>query len=196
MHKKSTKKKWIVVIGLLMVISALITYNFKLLKAYYYDFQFNKFTAGTKMYPPNYYMTDTISPTISLYRLIRPVNEDEIDAMPIEAWKKALMKNDIKSPDDLKMFETVKEIAGDSLAKYKNWCIGTYVDRKFIFINDEKFSSYEPYYQIKPNWPMVAETNTLLTKPLPDGYTYADDNYYVYAYYTRTYKDFLNKDMN
>jgi hypothetical protein len=32
------------------------------------------------------------------------------------------------------MFETVKEIPRDSLAKYKNWCIGTYVDRKFIFL--------------------------------------------------------------
>ena len=138
MPRKSKKLIWIIIVSIVLIVIAFGAYKFKLVKAYYYEAKRNDFKTGDKVYPPNYFISDKPI-NIFLYRLIRPVNEAEIDAMNIEEWKKPLMKQNLKSSGDLKIILSNKRIMADSITKYKAWNIGNYLGKEYIYIKNNMF---------------------------------------------------------
>lgn len=191
MSEKSKKIIWVIIGGIVLITVAYTAYNFKLIKACYYDAKRNDFTIGDKLYPPNYFITDKPN-DIFLYRLIRPMTGAEIDAMDVEEWKKPLMKQNLKPSDDLKVILSNKRIMADSLIKYKAWNIGNYLGKEYIYIKNNAMDGYLPYYAIKPNWSLI-NTDPTEQYLLPGGYTYANNNLYVLFTFAKTKEKFENK---
>ena len=168
MSKPKTKKTWIAVIAILVVIGLTALYYSSWIKAYYYDYTGNHFKPGDKVYARG-----KLSPY--LYRIIRPITTDDIEKLNIDDDKKALAKQNLKN-GELQTLQTDEIVDPNGL--HTGDYIGTFISRQFIVKHFDGKTAVIRYYAIKPNWRVISNVPSL-ADPMPNGYTYADDKLYV-----------------
>lgn len=168
------RKKWL--IGgaiILLLIVALLNFNWVVV-GYEYAFKFDHFSQGQKIYlrkkaPFNNHPIQAVV----LMKLIKPLNEREIDTMLISERQKAILKAKIDPSAKPYLIST-----GDAVKDFdKTGFIGVYVDhnveRMMSNVNTPVFVNV---YVIKPD-SRALEVERY--HDLPTGYTWANDNYYI-----------------
>lgn len=184
--KNKKNKGWIIALILLLILASvgygLYLSNKLYLRAYYQAYTYNRnhnsFKRGNKMYLVDFLVDTTSAKKFArynenLYRMIRPLNYDEIDAMDATLAEKALIKKDLSSKKPY-MFESAWAISTDSLCKYKSAFISYYSDAK---IADSYYGEgiYLPglFYVVHPIRKALIRTSDI--DQLPSGYKYDDD---------------------
>jgi hypothetical protein len=148
--KTKNKKGWIIALIATIIIVVVISFNYKYLKAYYYFNKNNNFSVGDKMYANDLFLQDTAHRSIFLHRLTQ-------------------------SNSGYDLYLTSKQISSDSLNKYKNNYISTYLGYKLLPVTFNGKSGITPLYIIQPNWKMVEDDH------LPDttSHKFVDNKYYI-----------------
>ena len=183
---KSSKKKLIILLITLIVLAGgtfgLYWSNKTYLDAYYDAYVFKQkipVKHGDKMYMVNYLVDTSSSKNYNhhnqgLYRLIRPLNGDEIDAMDLTLAEKAVIKNDLSSKKPY-MFESKWAISTDTLCKYKSAFVSYYTDCKIanLYMGE---GQYLPtlFFEVHPVRRAMIRID--YDDSLPSGYKF-DDNY-------------------
>jgi len=183
--KKSGFRKYrlLMILGICVAIAiGLLLYNRTYLALYYIDLKYNPFHVNDKLYAKKWYVNEKSkygSYNLDLYRKIRPLNNDDIDAMNISLAEKALIKSNLSTSNKPALTECAWSISSDSLRKYKTACIGNYTGSEIL---DTKFEKkYYPmlFFSITTNkQALVKEVNSSLNE-LPPGYVYDDGPFYV-----------------
>ncbi|MDR6944691.1 hypothetical protein [Mucilaginibacter pocheonensis] len=141
-----------------------------------YEDTWDKVKPGDKLYAEKRVVTDTASRMVFLFRLIRPINSDDIDRMKIAEWKKDKLKMKIDSSLKSKMLTAPGIFYQDSLLKYKTGFLGTYIKKDSV----EEYGGFgQHWYAIKPNFKLIRKH--YLKFEMPAGYTLADSDYYISA---------------
>jgi hypothetical protein len=113
-------------------------FNKPLFVAYYFNFKHNPFKPNDKMYINSFLVDESSAKdfkgyNISLYRLVRPLNDDEVDNMPIELAEKILIKKDLSSKKPY-MTECAWSISTDSLCNIKALILEIIQNRKLLIL--------------------------------------------------------------
>jgi len=164
----SNKKKYIILIiaGVLISLSGLALFNFRLIEAYFYRFKHHRFNKGDKVYAYKYFVSDVSVLKLELMRLVKS-----------------------KTSSDYKLISSGKTIVDDSLEKYKSSYIGTYIDYKFFPYIYKNRKAIRCIYSIEPNWKIVNKNDTIPDK-LPQNFEFVDDNFYL------SWRTIAEKDLN
>lgn len=176
-NRDKSRKKWL--IGALSVTVALIVLLFINLNwvvvGYEYVFKFDHFSEGQKIYLPkrNPFNHNRPIQTVVLMKLIKPLNEREIDTMLISDRQKTILKAKIDPSAKPYLIN-----AGDVVRCFdKSSLVGTYaghdVERVMSNVNTLVFVNT---YIIKPDTKALEVQNY---HDLPEGYTWANNNYYI-----------------
>jgi hypothetical protein len=181
LSKRSKSKIFIILpICLIVLIGGAYAWyssNKPLFWAYYYDVKLNPFKYGDKMYLNDWLVDKTSAKEfsrydISLYRLARPLNDDQVDAMSISLAEKALIKKDLSSKKPI-MEDCGWSISTDSLCKYKSAYVSNYSGSKIAniyFGNNEYFPRL--FFAVHPIRTALIRSES---KEAPSGYAF-DDN--------------------
>jgi hypothetical protein len=185
-RKKSKSKVWLIAIGcIVLMIAGLIFYNKQFLYLYYLNAKNNHFRTNDKLYAKSRMVNETSeygSYNLNLYRKVRPLNNDDVDAMQIELWQKALIKKNLSSFSKPYMIECAWTINSDSLCKYKTACIGRYTGSQILDIRIK--NKYYPmiFFSITTNKKALVKDYESDYNKAPAGYTFDDGPLYVMAY--------------
>ncbi|MES2428941.1 MAG: hypothetical protein V4560_18315 [Bacteroidota bacterium] len=178
--KKSKLKTWVIALICLIVLAGgaftWYWFNKPLFYAYYYNAFYNPFKPGDKMYV-NEWMVDKNSAkdysryNLSLYRMVRPLNGDEVDQMNVSMADKILIKKDLSSKKSY-MIECGWAVSTDTLCKYKSAFVGTYSESKIanVKIGDNNYFN-GVFFAVHPIRKALIREN--FTEP-PSGYAYDD----------------------
>jgi hypothetical protein len=136
--KRSKLKGWIIILICLIVLcgGSFTWYKFNkpLFYAYYYELNYNPFKPGDKMYLQGFLVDKNSAKDFSrynmnLYRMVRPLNDDEVDKMSVSMADKILIKKDQSSKKPY-MIECAWAISTDTLCKYKSAFVSNYSTSK------------------------------------------------------------------
>ncbi|MDB5158767.1 MAG: hypothetical protein JWR50_3474 [Mucilaginibacter sp.] len=176
---KKTRWRTVVLIFaiLLIFIGGIYWYNRKYLNLYYITTVYNPFKLNDKMYLNSFLVDKSSSKdfkqyNLSLYRMARPLNSDEVDNMNISLADKALIKQDLSSKKPY-MEKCSWSISTDSLCKLKSAFIGSYSEIKIANIYLGK-NQYGPgvFFIIHPMQKILVKENN---NPPPSGYAFDND---------------------
>jgi hypothetical protein len=184
--KKKRNLKVTLLIICALIISALACvwyFNRETLNIYYLNARYNHFKIND-----NIYVWEGMSPgkgniDIDLFRMARPINEDDIDALNIEIWKKALAKKELVKGKPY-MVHTRWEINGDALDKLKTGVLGAYKGYKIADEYRDGETKTYLFFMLTPNKQALYDTEIDIYK-LPKGYTWSDGPFYVLAFQTQ-----------
>jgi hypothetical protein len=181
--KKGWKKYkiWLIVLVILAVSGGIIWYNKPLLTAYYLNARYNTYKPGDKMYAHSYLVNDPRfkSFTLSFYHKLRPINQEDIDNMDAELWKKELIKKNLSYSDKPYLAESAWGINTDSLCKYKTALLGAYVGSEIL--NVKLKGKYIPvvFFIIKPNRKALNKDEAGGLFKIPDNYREDEGPFYI-----------------
>jgi|SRR5215217_3479754 len=188
MNSQSAKipvKRWIIV-SIIVIVLAGVAFGFywpkrTYLNAYYHVYIFKKrlpIKPGDKLFLPRYLVDDSSSKTFArydqkLYRVIRPLNNDEIDAMDITLAEKALRKQDLSLKKPY-MFETIWAISTDSLCKYKSAFVSRYNNSKIadLYFGEGEYLP-QLFFEVHPVRKSMVRTDYF--DKMPSGYKFEDN---------------------
>jgi hypothetical protein len=178
---KKKRTGWYIASGLIILLIGIIWYNKPLLWAYYLNARYNTFKPGDKMYTRPYLVNDPRfkSFTLSFYHKLRPINQEDIDNMDGELWKKELIKKNLSSSDKPYLAESAWGINTDSLCKYKTALLGTYAGSEIL--NVKLQGKYIPvvFFIIKPNRKALNKDEAGGLFKIPDNYREDDGPFYI-----------------
>jgi hypothetical protein len=120
------------------------------------------------------YISDDSLHSIKLYRLVKPLTEEEVDQMDIEEWQKILIKKNLNHSEKPHMMDSGFEISIDTLRKYRTAFVGAIAED---FPDDYK-NDYNALFPIKPNDKALVVANIYNSAP-PSGYSWIYDTYYI-----------------
>jgi len=186
--KKSGFRKYkvLMILGTCLAIAiGLLLYNRTYLTLYYIDLKYNPFHVNDKLYANEWYINKKSkygSYNLDLYRKIRPLNNDDIDAMNISLAEKALIKSNLSTSNKPALTECAWSISSDSLRKYKTACIGNYTGSEILSIKIDK--KYYPmlFFSITTNKKALLKKEYGSQNELPPGYVYDDGPFYVRSF--------------
>lgn len=180
LKRRKMVRRWAIAITVFILIIALAWFNQPWIWDLYIDAKYNNFKTGDKLYGREQSMRVS-DYHYRLYTWVRPLKEDDVDAMDIELWKKALIKQDLHPNAERFLIESGWRISTDSLNKYKTACIGTYlgadIGKLHVRPNDDGFLLN--FIKISPNKMALVKTDENLYKiddDIPSGYTLDDEN--------------------
>jgi hypothetical protein len=169
------RKKWLIGGAIILLAGILIAVNFTTVKLYCaYVFKCPHFSKGDRIYlkktklPDGDYFRGLI-----LFRMIKPLNEREIDTLEITDRQKAVLKAKIDPSAQPYLFETgqgvnIRDKSGFlGIYEGQRMCTARFGDKSFRYM----------FYKIDNFTPELAG------RELPEGYTYADNIYYVEPFY-------------
>ncbi|TSD67594.1 hypothetical protein FFF34_009445 [Inquilinus sp. KBS0705] len=174
------KKKYFLYIFIAIVFLAAIGWiNKDLVMRYYHYSKIHHFGTGDSVYARDKVFKDTSFKAITLYRLLRPLTDKDIDEANLDNGKKMLARQGLNNSSDLKIVSSGAVILLDNLRKNKNRLLGIFKDK--VFITDiahtgEKLTLL--LYSTEPVKNILAE-KYLIPGDVPPGYIYADKNYYI-----------------
>lgn len=165
------RKKWLISGAIILIAGILIAVNFTTIRIYYnYLFKAAHFNKGDKIYLQKIKLPDgDYYRGVILFRMIKPLNEREIDTLEIADRQKAILKAKIDPSAKPYLFRTGQGVN----IRDKSGFLGIYEGQQMCTIKfGDKYFHYM-YYKID------SFTPELSGRELPDGYTYADNVYYV-----------------
>ncbi len=140
-------------------------------------YTWNKTNPGDKLYAADIFITDTALKELEVFRLIRPVNKEDVKKMNIPAWQKLKMVSQLDTNNkEVVIISAEVRVSQDRMFKSHTAFIGTYVKRDSTLGRFGEPHINTKLYAIKPNMP-VLETGFLSKKP--NDYVFADEYYYV-----------------
>ena len=174
-NTKNNKIKAIIIGFSAMLLLAIVGYfNQNLVyTGYYYLFKTDSFSAGDKMYSP-------YRKKIQLWRLIRPINKDDIDTMQISDTEK--LRWQLGLDDSLKPY--IINVGDYVSVSDKSSYIGTYIDHEFAraIAYDTKKMGFVNVFSLKPDKGKLHKNEYVLEdERVPKDYTWANNLYYVPA---------------
>lgn len=133
-------------------------------------FKAKHFSKGDKIYLQKTQTTDgDYIRGVLLYRMIKPLNEREIDTLEITDRQKAILKAKINPTAQPYIFRTGQGVK----IKDKSGFLGIYEGQQMCTAKFGDKNFHYMYYKID------SFTPELSGRELPEGYTYADDVYYI-----------------
>lgn len=150
-----------------------------------YDKTWTTVKEGDKIYY-NFEPGDTVFKNFIPQILIRPINQSDIEKMPMVEWKKKKLINELDT--NLKPLLIGAKIAftRDSLYKYNTAYIGIFIKKdsiKNLKLGDCAAGAMGDYwYTIKLD---TTHVDCCYESTIPNGYVLADKNYYVPAGWVR-----------
>lgn len=183
---QKTVKKWVIssIIVFLLCLIAILLFNKRYVTLYYLNIMHNHYKVNDKLYAKSWLVNDTStegSINVRLFRKVRPINADDINAMRVDLSQKVLLKQNVNPSDKPFVTETNWVISSDTLCKYKTAWVGDYIGADIV-----KFKGRTDYYDIicfaiNPNKrALLKEDNDNAgIYSLPAGYTWDDGPFYV-----------------
>ena len=185
--QRNTKRKWGIIMLSSIIIISVIGYLNKdwLYSGYYYVFKYDHFEKGDAVYISPDYFKDTNSNGVELLRLIRPLNNSEVDQLPS-------LSNDEKTLIKLSLINSKTYLIAphiDILKKYlvanKTYKIGTYVKKDMVHIpmidgNGKPVIILGLFYAILPDKQVIYTDPNPYLKDMPKYYTWANNTLYVF----------------
>ncbi|MFA6085572.1 hypothetical protein [Mucilaginibacter sp.] len=179
--QKTKKRKYFLfaITAVIICLAVIGLQNRDIVVRYYHYSKIHHFSNGDKIYVRNKVFNDTSFKDIFIYRLIRPLNEKDIEESNLDELKKSILRKSLEFKTELKVILSDDAILLDNLRKNKSRLAGTFAGK--VFINEttkkgEKLSLLA--YAIKPLKNTIGEDYHALAE-LPFGYTYADNQYYI-----------------
>ncbi len=134
----------------------------------------DKVKSGDSLYAANNFFTNhDNNNVIYTYQLIRPAMASDIDTMSIADWQKVKMKSQLDTTLKPQLIRADFNFWADSMFKEKTAYLGTFIKKDSIDKNMED-RWYVVKLNVKPGQPGNKEE-------LPNGYIYADTNFYIDA---------------
>lgn len=165
------RKKWLIGGAIILLAGILIAVNFTTVRIYYnYLFKAAHFNKGDKIYLQKIKLPDgDYFRGAMLYRMVKPLNEREIDTLEITDRQKAVLKAKIDASAKPYLFRTGQGVN----IKGKSGFLGIYEGQQMCTLKLGNKSFNGIFYKIDNFTPELAG------RLLPDGYTYADNVYYI-----------------
>jgi hypothetical protein len=141
------------------------------------ELTWDKVKVNDKLYASEFFITDTAGRTIPLKRMIRPINQSDIDTMNISLLEKRKMSAQLDTSNTEQRIADLSDIIipQDSIFKYGTAFVGTFLSK------DSTTKTFEgnmvnKIYAIIPNNQLV---KTGYEQKIPKGYILANNYYYV-----------------
>lgn len=158
-----------------IAITIFVVNNYGYVFVQYYKYLFAGFKPGDKVYLDEK-LIDRKSHGTSIYRLVRPLTEKEIDAMYLFADETAKAKSYLNPGSKPYVCNVHVLISFQKLRQQKSGLIGVFLSQHLLATKDlDEKDVTGLFYVIKLN-NAVLDT---LPEPLPKGYTLADSLIYI-----------------
>jgi len=177
--KKRNYKGWIISICLTAIAILLISSNWYWLRANYSNLTRNHFKPGQKVYAiPFIFDANPKFSSIGILRMIRPINELDIDLMKIPEAQKTTMRNKLNQSLKPCLIFTYKMFTATDLKQVKSSFVGYYISHKIYDLMGTNVDLTKgSYCEIKPNTALIHDHSESFK--MPNNYTWADSKYYL-----------------
>jgi hypothetical protein len=176
-HKKHLNT-WIL-LTVLFVCSIIIVFKWDWVHARYSHIIHDHFKSGDKLYAkPGLFDRKSTMTSLFVGRLIRPINETDIDLMNISAEQKALRKKKLNPSLKEYLISTNCYFDKNRLIEAKSAFIGTYIEHAFLPFNFGDASGEDSFYAITPNKSSL--TDLSFDFKMPSNYVWSNHNFYVF----------------
>jgi hypothetical protein len=183
-NPETKTRKIAILIAAVVVAISIFAFNKHNINVYFTNTFGIPFKVGDKVYAESaVFGSDKNKNGLGIYRLIRPLNESDIDVMQITDRQKAEMKKKLNPSLREYMVCPNQLFTKEHLVQNKSAFIGTFLDHKVSevlnFSLDGKKTTYlkESFLAIKLNESSLDDYSYLFK--MPANYTWADGNRYV-----------------
>jgi hypothetical protein len=137
----------------------------------------DKVKANDKLYVSEFFITDTSGGSVPLRRMIRPINQSDIDTMNISLIEKRKMSAQLDTSNTERRIIDICDIRipQDSIFKFGTAFVGTFLSKDSTTKTFEDKTA-DKFYAIIPNSRLV---QTGYDQKIPKGYVLANNYYYV-----------------
>ena len=171
---------WILPAATTVVVIVLIIFNWDWFHTRYTHLTHHNFKSGDKVYAkPDLFDSKSKMNSLFVGRLIRPLNETDIDLMNINAQKKAVLKKQINSSLKEYLISTKCYFDKSRFMEIKSAYLGNYIDHAYLqFKLDENTFEEDSFYALSPNKEALKDFSYDFKMPV--NYTWANGNHYIF----------------